>query len=204
MWEWNNALNRKEIPDTNWWTTNISQWNCRELKEILSKHISTIEGLPKNQQIPQGFEPICRVDNPYYKNTFLEDFIITRYCIAHCGVTLCTDQVRTVLIKDKNENPLMYAYIIEMKKKYILMEIGSSQVYEVSKDTINIEDVEYYRAPFAKSKKGLIISVRNNENEEYVQELWLRDATTKKEIKLDFPGGSVEKAFEYFDKKFED
>lgn len=160
--------------------------------------ITTVTGFPKNEPISLDFfKPIgCQVNQPFYKASFMDDYGM--YCAMNgIPAMLSTDGIRIVLVKDKKETPLMYAYIIEWDKEYTLMEIGRMQVYEVDKKKIEVEEVEYHRLPFICSRKGLFIAVRNNKDEEYVQELWFRDAKTEEETKLEFPGGNMKEGYEY-------
>ncbi len=165
--------------------------------------IQTVNGLPNsNQTLPDFFKPIgCRVGSPFYKSCFMQDYCM--YCAMHGHhALLSTDGIETFLVKDKNGTPLMYAYIIVAGGSvYTLMEIGEMQVYEVSKNKILVEKVEYHRLPFADTEKGLAIMVRNDEHEHYVHELWLRDAETGKETRLDFSGGTLEEGYEFLQKE---
>ena len=163
--------------------------------------IKTISGLPNDKKVlPSFFRPICQVRSPFYKSCFMDEY--GRYCAMRgCSATLCTDAVRTVLVKNEKGEALMYAYAFEWPKDYALREIGEMQVYEVKKDQISLEDVIYHRLPFADSKKGMVIMVRDDKNEGYVEELWLRDAENKEETKLDFLGGSLKEGMEYLRKE---
>lgn len=161
--------------------------------------IATIKGLPKTDQVlPEFFKPIgCRVRHPFYKACFMDEYGM--YCAITSGnaVQISVDSISTAIVKDKKGNPIMYAYVIGWEKEYVLMEIGEMQVYRVAKDKIDIEEVLYHRLPFAETEKGLAIMVRNDEKEGYVRELWLRDANTNEENKLDFPGGSLKEAYSF-------
>lgn len=164
--------------------------------------IITIEGLPKiDQVLPKCFKPISlQVTQPYYKESFMVDYGM--YCaLKGSSSKLCTDAIRTVLVKDKMGNALMYAYDLNIGDEYILLEVGKPQVYKVSKDKIVVEDVEYHRLPFADTEKGLTIMVRNDKDERYAHELWLRDAETGKETRLDFSGGTMKKGYEFLQKE---
>lgn len=158
---------------------------------------ATIQELPKDDQVlPDFFEQIdLQIKASHLKENFFADYGLCSDIDDYFS-RFSPNSVRTVIIKDNTENALMYAYILDLDGEYILMEIGKPQVYKVSHDKIIVEDVECHRMPFVKSRKGLVIAVRNNDYECYVTELWLRDETNA-ECKLDFPGGSWAEAREF-------
>jgi len=164
--------------------------------------ITTMKGLPNIEQVlPDFFERICcLVKHPFNKASFKDE--CGWYCtVSGCTATLSTDDISTVIVKDKTGKPLMYAYVIECEEKYVLMEIGNMQAYQVDKDKIDIEKVAYHRLPFAHTEKGLVIMVRDDKDETHVHELWLRDLKTKEESKLDFSGGGIDDGLKFLQKQ---
>jgi len=154
--------------------------------------IVTIVGLPDpNKVLPDSFMRLYdQVANNSYKSSFWAEFV-QYYASGHKSA----DNIRTVVV-EYNDEPLMYAYVIELGKYYYLMEIGYPQVYRVAKEEIEINNAAYHRLPVyiphVHSENSLFIAVRDSKNESYIHELWLQD------IKIDdFTGGSMIDAYRY-------
>lgn len=162
----------------------------------------TVSGLPKsNLEVPAEFEVIRKFPNAFfYKFPFVSAYTMWKAEITLQMAAGHVSQVKTCLIY-QHEIPLMYAFVIDEGKKYILTEIGSNKIYRVSKSDIQIEPVKHYRQWLcALVGNGDAIVEMNDKNRIYA--IFYRFENGKEVLlkKFFFPATEV-RAYHYLERK---
>lgn len=124
----------------------------------------TINGLPASDwNPPQCFTLIWVAEEAVFHSFNL----LQNYCMYKAGQTLKSfgatiNIVRTVLVSDSNNQPLMYAFAIDDGDAYILAQIGFPDIYKVAKTDVIVKDIKFYRvmlrAPDNKRNAILIVN----------------------------------------------